>query len=1091
MYLALARSSVVKCIAGKFGRPQMVNLIACNCTTFNCNGRKIPRKTRSYHDRQDLKHRLSKTSAATPIPPAPSRILQLSQVTNSQLEPFQHIFEDDFRIVDSFSEQVEDTSTIPTASSQTSTEPPLHAGASSNEDIGDVWNDVDEEEDNVDLEVPPMPASSAGTGAFAIEVGDPVEPNGNFSDPFQYTHNDGDDDIFPASFGSIDATNTPAPIFLLYLLVSWLHTYCKLPFAACNVVLVVVFQIIQTLGAAQDPLFTPSVTLKTVLSHLGIEPNFQILPCCPECLEPHPSSTSPHHRCHRCPGNPHLFKTQAVRDKRAKPGTTSHRPRVQFAMKSVKIQLREILSVPEVEEVLDSWRNKPRSPGVYTDNFDGKVCQTIPGPDGRCFFENPPPHNELRIGLSLGVDCMISPSHTSGPMSLNIINLPPHLRYRTSNILLWGILPGPKEQDCEQVQFFLHILVNELLRLWRHGFIVKTNKFPFGRLVRVILICVICDKPAAHKLGGFGSHSHTFFCTRCWIKLSEKATAAAFQKNAFMPRTHRQHAAHGHQYSNLDTKKAREDFVKQHAARLVKNHFYSIWILFKVLRKTQELKRFHDILSQIPQIWQEFGTAADKNAAEQIRLRRLGDFEAAVQARKAAAAARRAHQEAERAANPPRRTGRKHKQTRQAEEFFEAAHQEEEPHGDNDFSADFQLPAESEAGEEDDSQRQPNLHPDDPQNFFKLSAALKILLAYQLTKEDAQEADTLLRSYCMELLHLYGPTAIKPNHHYCTHTTECVEDFGPLHGFWTFLFERINKVLKNYNSSNHSGGELEVSFFREFHRTIQQSRVMAAGYQAGHQVIQNCLTAMYKATADDRRTVQALSRELDEASEDGGLDYQLGALFTEKTMDSLVYSEIFHYLSNALPFAIRSFTSPGPAIPLLPTAVFFDYVIIGHRRYQASRRSASNINSLIAVADLTNTQRYRVGELTDIIVLNQPGLSTVHHLGRVSWLVPCGADEAPQLDWAQSANLKTSLWRHQEYNLDRTIIPLNLIKSHVVLADLAIGNAKLWVTQANPNPPDQTYCPVSQGKEHDTPGRHHGSEDYQQLSSDTCLPILD
>ena len=49
-----------------------------------------------------------------------------------------------------------------------------------------------------------------------------------------------------------------------------------------------------------------------------------------------------------------------------------------------------------------------------------------------------------------------------------------------------------------------------------------------------------------------------------------------------------------------------------------------------------------------------------------------------------------------------------------------------------------------------------------------------------------------------------------------------------MHGFWTFLFERINKVLKSYNSSNHSGGELETSFFREFHRTIQQSRVVSS-----------------------------------------------------------------------------------------------------------------------------------------------------------------------------------------------------------------------------------------------------------------------
>lgn len=92
-------------------------------------------------------------------------------------------------------------------------------------------------------------------------------------------------------------------------------------------------------------------------------------------------------------------------------------------------------------------------------------------------------------------------------------------------------MPGPKEQTGDQVQRFMRIFVNELLRLYKDGITIYTRKYPLGRLVRVVLICVICDKPAAHKMGGFGSHSHTFFCTRCWIQKSQKATAAAFQQN--------------------------------------------------------------------------------------------------------------------------------------------------------------------------------------------------------------------------------------------------------------------------------------------------------------------------------------------------------------------------------------------------------------------------------------------------------------------------------------------------------------------------------------------------------------------------------
>lgn len=62
----------------------------------------------------------------------------------------------------------------------------------------------------------------------------------------------------------------------------------------------------------------------------------------------------------------------------------------------------------------------------------------------------------------------------------------------------------------------MRIIVNELLRLWKEGVIVKTHKYPLGRLVRLILVALVCDKPVVHKLGGFGLHSHHFFCTRCW-----------------------------------------------------------------------------------------------------------------------------------------------------------------------------------------------------------------------------------------------------------------------------------------------------------------------------------------------------------------------------------------------------------------------------------------------------------------------------------------------------------------------------------------------------------------------------------------------
>jgi hypothetical protein len=78
-----------------------------------------------------------------------------------------------------------------------------------------------------------------------------------------------------------------------------------------------------------------------------------------------------------------------------------------------------------------------------------------------------------------------------------------------------------------------------------------------------------------------------------------------------------------------------------------------------------------------------------------------------------------------------------------------------------------------------------------------------------------------------DFFQLYGPEVMKPNHHYATNIPDCIRDFGPLVGIWTFVFEHLNKVLKSYNSANHAGGELEVSFFRKYHRTISTNRMVS------------------------------------------------------------------------------------------------------------------------------------------------------------------------------------------------------------------------------------------------------------------------
>ncbi|KAI0276549.1 hypothetical protein BC826DRAFT_928315, partial [Russula brevipes] len=121
---------------------------------------------------------------------------------------------------------------------------------------------------------------------------------------------------------------------------------------------------------------------------------------------------------------------------------------------------------------------------------------------------------------------------------------------------------------------------------------------------------------------------------------------------------------------------------------------------------------------------------------------------------------------------------------------------------------------------------------------------------------------------------------IKPNHHYATHIAECVRNFGPLQDFWTFLFERLNKVLKSFKTNNHGRGDLEMTFFTEFHKASHTSRLVSSCdisltlSAEDHQIYtlsrdrrdslpSDVAGIMLKATNEERGTVAGLAALLD------------------------------------------------------------------------------------------------------------------------------------------------------------------------------------------------------------------------------------
>ncbi|KAI0349431.1 hypothetical protein OH77DRAFT_1580440 [Trametes cingulata] len=893
------------------------------------------------------------------------------------------------------------------------------------------------------------------------------------------------------------------------LLASWLHLAAHLPFRFCDVVLTVIGYILAEAGQAS---LVPELrtSLSGCLSALRLDPHIKTYPTCPQCRKPFPEDMAEdlNARCTDCGHT--LFKSEpatnpSLRGQRQRGTWKSRKPYVRTPAKTITEQLVDLLLQPGMEDALCSWRRRSRLAGWLCDFFDGAISKFLLGINGLPFFRHDlqeDPDGEITIGLALGVDwfsylrSLILPSYTSCPMSFNIVNLPPFLH----NLLLTMIIPGPKETDPDQTQKYLQIIVSGLLRLWRDGVIILTHTHPNGHRVRVILVGVFCDKPAAHKMGGFGSHAHTFFCTRDWITQGIKATLAAFTHGGCPPRTDDHHRRMMREYQNCATRHAREEYAKAYGTRwselgrlpyfdlccmivvdpmhnlflgFVKTHFYHIWIQLKIFRKNHEIRRLHDILAnldlpaklgRLPRLMGE--PAGGSLTADQwsilavvvgpLALTELWDgieeeqlptdfLQKRLDWIRGVAEARKAQQRAKRSRVTRRSKGkskpkpalsqgvpesadssgpRRSSQTRNPSAKAKACHCEGlvldlddagalPGSGDDDW-------VNADADDEDDTPLSCQLHPRDLSNFLKLCKALQLLLNDHINETQLVQADALIREYCIELIELYGPDVIRPNHHYATHTPDFVRDYGPLRGFWTFLFERLNKILKSYRTNNHEGGEIEATFFREFHRMATLHHTLTQGLLCPSTTSFHLTSRiMQEATSDNRGALQQLAKELDDMHSDDNTALALSPRSATEEMDEDVYFVLLTYLNARFP--LRSFHS-DVAVPINPDselllnlATSYDYAVVSGHRYHAAARAIASTNSL-ALVRVSEAGSTWVRNIRHILLYSAAALPQ-ELFAYVQWLCPAAGVTFAGTPWEASRHICTAVLDHHAHQL--------------------------------------------------------------------------
>lgn len=86
-----------------------------------------------------------------------------------------------------------------------------------------------------------------------------------------------------------------------------------------------------------------------------------------------------------------------------------------------------------------------------------------------------------------------------------------------------------------------------------------------------------------------------------------------------------------------------------------------------------------------------------------------------------------------------------------------------------------------------------------------LAIAVRYATSYVITKGHADQYKKYMLEYIKALLDIDPQIRLRPNHHEALHIPDFLILFGPMHGWWMFVYERMIGLLQNMNSNHKIG----------------------------------------------------------------------------------------------------------------------------------------------------------------------------------------------------------------------------------------------------------------------------------------------
>lgn len=449
-------------------------------------------------------------------------------------------------------------------------------------------------------------------------------------------------------------------------------------------------------------------------------------------------------------------------------------PFMTYCYLSLEYSLQLLLLRPSFYKECEEWRLRSVEQGILCDVFDGQIWK-----DFHDFLSQ-----SFNYALMINVDWFQPFKHTPysvGVIYVTVMNLPRHLRYNRQNVILVGIIPGPHEPSHD-INTFLRPMVDELLTFW-NGIQLNVHGFSSKKLIRCALLCAACDTPAGRKTCGFLGHSAHYGCSRCLKTFTGSVGSmdySGFDRTSWPERTLESHRAAVAQIQSCLTKTQREKCESQTGYRYT-----------ELLR----LPYFNPCRMLIVDPMHNLFLGTAKHILKSVWLDR-----AMLTALDFTVIQRRVNSMV-----TPTDIGRIPLKIQS---------------GFSSFTADqfknwviyYSVVTLTDT-----------LAGDDLECWRHFVLACRILCSKYLTAVDVQLADALLLQFCKRMERMYGKGIVTPNMHMHCHLCECVKDYGPLHGFWLFSFERFNGMLGQQPSNNRS---IEVQLMDRFVRETVLSSIV-------------------------------------------------------------------------------------------------------------------------------------------------------------------------------------------------------------------------------------------------------------------------